>query len=487
MTVPISYPKGTWKALSRPIPRNKRGKQRKKDVLVFRIPDTNDSYVFCLARRNKSCDVYQCTGCKKMGAWKTVKVVGDDFMVDPCSIGHECTPVEFGRDKGNRIAYSIVNDIGANPMYAGRPPRQMFEQKLDESDLLYGEDIAMGLYASGYEQRRQAISRAINSLKDRAVTLENIPEELSFLRDGTRFVQEQDPELHIYYSERTIEKACTNGLFALVADGVHNKQPKSLTQFYCVHGVCDGGVEVPLLYALTARKTEGTYRRIFGHLQAILEGYRPRPHQRLRCNDVLFIYPKHGTGGETVVDYESSSKAPQRSKRWKSGGTPSKVSFSFLHISDRMLRLLYNHPPVPEDHPAHRGCSEFLSYLHSTWFSGLFADLWCKWELMDLRTTNLAEAYHSKLNTSFSTDHPDVRTLLEKLRTFDLEARCALQLLENNPEHCKRLRKRDLERREKVEESMTRFATLYRNRGATRTDIEKYCINMSKFISGETV
>ncbi|KIH64610.1 hypothetical protein ANCDUO_05073 [Ancylostoma duodenale] len=381
-----------------------------------------------------------------MGAWKTVKVVGDDFMVDPCSIGHECTPVEFGRDKGNRIAYSIVNDIGANPMYAGRPPRQMFEQKLDESDLLYGEDIAMGLYASGYEQRRQAISRAINSLKDRAVTLENIPEELSFLRDGTRFVQEQDPELHIYYSERTIEKACTNGLFALVADGVHNKQPKSLTQFYCVHGVCDGGVEVPLLYALTARKTEGTYRRIFGHLQAILEGYRPRPHQRLRV----------------VLDFEKEerqlwiTKVHPRPHKGRSGG--------------KVVGHHQSHPPVPEDHPAHRGCSEFLSYLHSTWFSGLFADLWC-----------------NKLNTSFSTDHPDVRTLLEKLRTFDLEARCALQLLENNPEHCKRLRKRDLERREKVEESMTRFATLYRNRGATRTDIEKYCINMSKFISGETV
>ncbi|RCN25890.1 hypothetical protein ANCCAN_28394 [Ancylostoma caninum] len=85
------------------------------------------------------------------------------------------------------------------------------------------------------------------------------------------------------------------------------------------------------------------------------------------------------------------------------------------------------------------------------------------------------------------TDHPDVRTLLEKLTTFDLEARCALQLLENNPEHCKRLRKRDIERREKVEESMTRFATLYRNQGATRTDIEKYCRNMSRFISGKTV
>ncbi|RCN30468.1 hypothetical protein ANCCAN_23760 [Ancylostoma caninum] len=198
-----------------------------------------------------------------MGSWKTVKVVGDDFMVDPCSLGHECAPVEFGRDKGNRSAYSIVNDIRANLMYAGRPPRQVFKQKLDESELLYGKDIAMGLYASGYEQRRQAISRAINSLKDKALTLETKPENTLFL-------------------EGWYAKACTNGLFALVADGVHTKQPKTLTQLYFAHSVCDEGVEVPLLYALTARKTEGMYRRIFGHLQAILERYRPRPHQRLR-------------------------------------------------------------------------------------------------------------------------------------------------------------------------------------------------------------
>ncbi|RCN30103.1 hypothetical protein ANCCAN_24130 [Ancylostoma caninum] len=432
----------------------------------------NDSYVFCLARRNKSCDVYQCTGCKKMGLWKTVKVVGDDFMVDPCSLGHECTPKEFRRDKGNRIAYSVssiiiyfalrtvvnlfqvVNDIRANPMYAGRPPRQVFEQKLDVSKLLYGEDTAMGLYASGYEQRRQAISRAINSLNDRVVTLENIPEEFSFLSDGTRFVQEQDPEVHIYYSERTIEKACTNGLFALVADGVHTKQPKSLTQLYCVHGVCDGGVEVQLLYALTARKTEGTYRRIFGYLQAILERYRPRPHQRLRV----------------VLDFEKASINAA-----KSVCTHSIVQGCAFHLSQAWNRR--------------RDSCGLRKFIQGPTKVESVEKWWDTIKGVIFFPTHLRSHVEVlfKLDTSFSTDHPDVRSLLEKLRTFDFEARCALQLLENNPEHCKRLRKRDIERGEKVEESMTRFATLYRNRGATRTDIEKYCRNMSRFISGKTV
>ncbi|VDM79119.1 unnamed protein product [Strongylus vulgaris] len=42
---------------------------------------------------------------------------------------------------------------------------------------------------------------AINTLKGGAVTLENIPEEIAILRDGTRFVYVQDLLLHIYYSE----------------------------------------------------------------------------------------------------------------------------------------------------------------------------------------------------------------------------------------------------------------------------------------------
>nr|CDJ96224.1 unnamed protein product [Haemonchus contortus] len=104
-------------------------------------------------------------------------------------------------------------------------------------------------------------ARAVSSLKDKEVALDNKPEELAQLSDSRTFVHEQDQELHVYYSERTIEMACTNGLYAIAADGVHTKQPKELMQLFCVHGVCNGGVEVPLLYSMTARKTEDVERR----------------------------------------------------------------------------------------------------------------------------------------------------------------------------------------------------------------------------------
>ncbi|KAK6034640.1 hypothetical protein COOONC_27850 [Cooperia oncophora] len=112
--------------------------------------------------------------------------------------------------------------------------------------------------------KRQAISRATNSHKDKEATLNNFPDDLAKLRDGRTFVHERELDFHVYYSEETAEMACRSGLYAAVADGVHSKQPKELMQLYCVYGVCDGGAEVPLLFSVTARNTEDIYLRIFG-------------------------------------------------------------------------------------------------------------------------------------------------------------------------------------------------------------------------------
>ncbi|KAL6731483.1 hypothetical protein Aduo_002344 [Ancylostoma duodenale] len=66
--------------------------------------------------------------------------------------------------------------------------------------------------------------------------------------------------MHKYYSQEIITKAVNNGLFALVADGVHKLNPRSKKlapirmeegQLYTKHGVCRGGFEVPLLFAVT--------------------------------------------------------------------------------------------------------------------------------------------------------------------------------------------------------------------------------------------
>ncbi|CAJ0593644.1 unnamed protein product [Cylicocyclus nassatus] len=415
------------------------------------------------------------------------------------------------RELSQRKTKEVVRDIKSNQLYAGRCPRQVYEEALSKTDELYdvfekiykyqstSEDVVMAFYGEGYSQRRQTIFR------DREMTLQNIPDDLVFLQDGTRFVHVMEPQLHIYYSEKTIQKACANGLFAVVADGVHSKQPKNLAQLYCVHVVCAGGVEVPLLYALTARKHEATYRRIFTCLQNNFELFRPRPMQRLRVvldfehaaiNAAYSVFPDAVVQGCSFHLSQSWNRKRDscRITRFIRGpgrdgvveewwDTIKGVIFlpKGLRSEFRALRA----PPVSSEHPAYGSCWDFLKYLISTWLTGPFEDLWCKWGITDLRTTNLAEAFHNKLNATLTGDHPDMRALLEKLRTLDLEAKCNLRWSEMNPGVDKRIRRRDLERRQSVEESMARFDAAYRA-GATVAQIEKFCRDMSRFISGKT-
>ncbi|VDN30853.1 unnamed protein product [Cylicostephanus goldi] len=79
--------------------------------------------------------------------------------------------------------------------------------------------------------------------------MEHVPEAQSRLHDGNRFLQFQTG-LHIYYSTKTIEGARTDGLYALVADGVHDLQPDATNkrgQLYTIHGVCNDTIDVPLV------------------------------------------------------------------------------------------------------------------------------------------------------------------------------------------------------------------------------------------------
>uniref|UniRef100_W6NHY1 MULE transposase domain-containing protein n=1 Tax=Haemonchus contortus TaxID=6289 RepID=W6NHY1_HAECO len=91
--------------------------------------------------------------------------------------------------------------------------------------------------------------------------------------------------------ERVVyKKACQLNLSALVADGVHDLQPDATNktgQLYVIHGVMADSVDVPLLFAITKRKSQRVYDVIYGRLRdAIAAAAGP---QRLR---ILLDYEK---------------------------------------------------------------------------------------------------------------------------------------------------------------------------------------------------
>ncbi|KIH52440.1 hypothetical protein ANCDUO_17459 [Ancylostoma duodenale] len=68
-----------------------------------------------------------------------------------------------------------------------------------------------------------------------------VPRDPGTSSDSSLFLQERSENFRIYYSAETIgQQACTTGLYALVADGVHSPQPRELgrgSQLYCIRGV----------------------------------------------------------------------------------------------------------------------------------------------------------------------------------------------------------------------------------------------------------
>uniref|UniRef100_A0A7I4YPQ9 Uncharacterized protein n=1 Tax=Haemonchus contortus TaxID=6289 RepID=A0A7I4YPQ9_HAECO len=66
--------------------------------------------------------------------------------------------------------------------------------------------------------------------------------------------------------------------------------------------------------------------------------------------------------------------------------------------------------------------------------SGPFKDLWCEWKPKELRTTNLAEAFHRRLQVLAGVDHPPLSTLTNVMRSLIFEAKAVLIRLKENPE-----------------------------------------------------
>ncbi|KAK5983316.1 hypothetical protein GCK32_022373 [Trichostrongylus colubriformis] len=89
-------------------------------------------------------------------------------------------------------------------------------------------------------------------------------------------------------------------------------------------------------------------------------------------------------------------RAAQRSGRIKSWWSTIK-GFLFLspHLHRRVPALWQ--PPVTQTHAAYNWCRSFLEYLRTNWYAGPFNDLWNKWDVEELKTSNIAESFNRLL------------------------------------------------------------------------------------------
>ncbi|EYC27331.1 hypothetical protein Y032_0009g654 [Ancylostoma ceylanicum] len=145
-------------------------------------------------------------------------------------------------------------------------------------------------------------------------------------------------------------------------------------------------------------------------------------------------------------------------------------------------------PSIPRSHAAYQKCQEFLDYLHDTWVRGRFRSLWCKWGLTELRTTNLAEAYHSKLRRIIRKKNVNLQLILERIRKENTTAIAKLISLDQFPNEGRRLRRRDRLRRQKFAAKMAEFEReLSRGGIVTTVSIIRYCRHMARFMTEKAI
>ncbi|CAJ0591882.1 unnamed protein product [Cylicocyclus nassatus] len=384
------------------------------------------------------------------------QVINNEFVGDPFALPHVCLPVKTAQDKVERLVYGECKKIRDDKNLAGRSTLQAWHDIQDFIDECCGDneeeknDMLYFFHKDGFSSRQRTIRRAIRSLEDPSCTMESIPARHAALSDGSRFLQFQNPGLHMYYSADTIEMARTHGLYALVADGVHDLQPdatKKKGQLYTVHGICNNTVDMPLLYAITTSKTERTYELIFLQLKEELE--RHGALHRLRV----------------VLDFERASIAA------------AKKVFPQASVEG---------PDLDRTHEAYEKCCQFLRYLKTTWYSGPFKNLWNKWAIEDTRTTNAAEAFHRRLGEMLKCKYPSMSKLLKRLRSCNTEAKAEIIRMERRRTG-KVLKKRDRIRRAKILAVMRRYEQEFSpsNPIPRTTMISMYCRKMSQFVTNK--
>ncbi|KHJ85245.1 hypothetical protein OESDEN_15033 [Oesophagostomum dentatum] len=302
----------------------------------------------------------------------------------------------------------------------------------------------------------------------------------------------------------TYEKACKNGLGILVADGIHSKSPKGLprsSQLYVVHGVCGADIDAPILFAIMEKRTQDAYKIVFGALREHLTRFG------LNLSDlrVVMDYEKasinaaRATFQESIIQGCAFHLALAWNRRRNSLGLTPFISGqkSDPLISDwwntikgliflprrlhREVRAL-KQPPVPPEHPAFLNCTNFLKYLGNTWYKGMLAQLWDKYMVKDVRTTNIAEAFHRRLCVLVPEDHPSLETVIKTFHDLEMDARAVLNALELHPGRKKKISSKAEQRRDEVASAMKLFDDRYTTSGVTRTTIENYCKEMAAFV-----
>ncbi|RCN33585.1 hypothetical protein ANCCAN_20585 [Ancylostoma caninum] len=176
------------------------------------------------SNRANNHQLYQCQQCKSKGKWTGIRMIGNEFATDPCTLDHhpEWNPIKTAHNLVDRTVYECLYQYSTVACKEDSKPewhKQMatIKEKVAQEPEMY-QAMVSHHYSRGCFSRRSSIKRVLETYNcgEAGTTMTYIPETFSILPDVSIFVHRLEPMLHVYYNSNTVQMAARNGLHTLV-------------------------------------------------------------------------------------------------------------------------------------------------------------------------------------------------------------------------------------------------------------------------------
>ncbi|EPB73332.1 hypothetical protein ANCCEY_07578 [Ancylostoma ceylanicum] len=218
---------------------------------------------------------FQCQQCKKLGKLTAVKVKDDEFLQDPAMLGHTCEAVKRWPTSVSNVCVTTWTMLCSPLKSTGTYGKN---ERMSGADATKREKV-LEYFVRGkreYESRGSAFARAVQGAPP-------------------------PPDMD--------NKAVEAGLFTLVADGIHQMNPRSNRrarvnieegQLYTIHGVCEGEIEAPFLYAIALHKREQVHVTIYREMKKAIQLCSPQPATEPVLR-IILDFEKHRATNESLL------------------------------------------------------------------------------------------------------------------------------------------------------------------------------------------
>ena len=228
----------------------------------------------------------------------------------------------------------------------------------------------------------------------------------------------------------------------VICDGTFEMAPSTAYQLYTFHGFVHGEA-LPLAWALLPNKTQATYVELFTAIRSgMIDAYGDTGCRKTflidfelaAINGLRHVFPESIVKGCSfhfrqavyrrvqleglAQDYENEYS---EIRRWV------KRVMSLTSLPTFAIGLIWQWLRVPPacDPTTYAKAQAFSAYVDRTWINGDFPpSLWSQYDNLGPRTTNVAEGWHSGLNSTFGVPHPSLRIFLDWLQRHQYQVQC---------------------------------------------------------------